>query len=280
MPKQTLKPAEQPADVAYVKRLLWEGRSQTHIAALCGVSQGFVSRVRSGTLHADVQWPDGSTGGLRTRLEHDAQAATPNEEGWSTDATRFLTFPSDMQVRILQIVNDRRRELGMESLPQAATAYQDMLQMDAHDAAFEHAAVGQARLEEDRRLTTIMREFDGLLTEQVAVRSDEAALAILQRTRASAPQVLIPQAADTMEYDKLPWAFVSQVGGSLTIVRKANTSADALLKEACCVIFHHLRNSPSAWQLPEATEQIVKLRERLAQFPRLVASITEEYKNA
>jgi hypothetical protein len=186
-----------------------------------------------------------------------------------------------MQTRILHIVNDRRRELGMETIPAASQAYVDILEMSEQEAAFEQSAIGQARLEEDRRLTTVMREFDGLLTEQVAVRSDEAALAILVRTRASAPHLPIPiptPTPDTLEYDKLPWAFVQKVGESLPVVRKANASKDALLKEACCIIFYNLRNSPSAWQLSEATEQIGKLREKLAQFPRLVATIMEEYK--
>lgn len=255
--------------VTIIKRLLWLGRTQEEVAAILGVSQSTVSRIRSGRRYGDIPWPDGSTGplpeGQRSRVLQD----------WSDEARRFLDHPEEIQERILSIVNKRRAEEGRDPIPPRSAVYQDFLDSDPSDQVWEAAHLVEARRAEDRRLSQTMLEFESILLEEVALRSAEETASILEATRSEQREVDVHSkgTVETLTYDKLPWEQVKRLARNNPLVTQAVAEEDAVLAEAICIMFHELKGSPSSWGQPEVQSQIVKLAGRIRELPKLVEAI-------
>lgn len=212
--------------VSVAKRLLFEGRSQLDVAALTGISQPTLSRIRAGKSHADVPWPDGTCGPMP---EKDA-AIGPR---WSTDAARFLDMPTEFQNRVLELVNERRAEIGMPPMPTSSENYQALLEDPTF--ALDPDAAQAAQAAEDQRISTLMREFDGLLSEALVERSDERIQDILEQTSAltASPPEPTPS-PEPPKYQTLAWGSVQQL--DLHLVRRAVQAKDYLYLEAISAV--------------------------------------------
>lgn len=274
-----LSPATPQERVAYAKSLLWEGRPVSEVATLTTLSEGLVSRIKSGKAHHSVPWPDGSLGPMPERTG--VLAPAPEEESWSGDTLRFLELPTDFQDRILTVVNERRGELGLPLIPNTSEAYQRLLSAPPEEQIWEVDALRAARVEEDRRMATAMREFDGILSENVTLRSDEAIDAILAATR-DAPAPAEPAHVEPIapqDYDKLPLNALRVAFEDCPALRAAYAAGDALLLEAFSVVLWQLRAAPSMWTRPEVVREATALRARFATFPSLREAIEGEWKD-
>jgi hypothetical protein len=265
------RPPTDAATIKVVKDMLFAGKPQERISAVTGVSQSTISRVKAGKSHGEVPWPDGSIGPLPER--------TVQEVNWSSDAQRYLTFPTPMQERILEVVNARRSDLSIPPIPEMSEGYKQLLDADPADAEWEAARLIDARKAEDERCATIIREFDVLTSEELDTRREQEALDIFEATRGSRStpaDTLPPPAPPPLTYDKMPWETVLELAPSLRIVQEAYT-ADACMKEAICIVFHALRNSQTSWSTAVAAKQVRETADVLRGQPEGAVAELEAY---
>lgn len=252
-----------------VKEMLWRGRRQEEIVGVTGASQATISRIKTGQSHQDIPWPDGSLGPM--------PAHGPSEEGtdWSVEAKRFLAFPEDMQKRILEVVNARRVEGNLPIIPQHSEEYLNYLQMEPEDAAFEALDLVKARASEDRRLVTIMLEFDRIVDEQAMQFRAQEILGSIESTRREPDLSQTGTNPDDLAYSRLEWQVVAERSPQNPIVLEASSSI--AMMEACCVVFYSLRESLELWTSPRVHEEIRRLAKKFLEMPILMARLEKEY---
>jgi hypothetical protein len=255
-----------------VKEMLWRGKSQEHVSVALGVSQSSISRIKLGVAHGDIPWPSGEMGSMPLRVG-------PIEDvDWSIDAKRYLTFPAEMQSRILEAVNDARQSFNAPLVPTIAPRYATFLNSDPEDAEFEATALLDARRSEDDRMSTIMREFDSIVNSEAArIHEQTIVSAILDTKREVEPDHngTAPVALD-LHYEKLDWALVCARAPDNKIVIEALATGPALI-EAVCIVFYQLRSYEETWSSPRVHTEIRRLAKRLADIPALMERVMEEY---
>ena len=262
------------------KDMLYVGKPQIHVAAVLGISQASVSRLKSGTLHPDVPWPTGDQGAIPIRQERDKQPLR-----WSESSTLFQAYPEILQIRIFEIVNVKRAAIDLPPIPEVAPEYEEFLkggedeeESDEGDP-FEMEGLEKAQLAEDRRICQVMKEFDDILEEDTAQQRCEEIFAVLAATRdgdpRGVPELDTPQTP--LIYRKMPWEEVCERGGRVNIVQKAIASDDLLLCEACCIVLYELRTSLTSWDNPAIEDEIYKVRERLSGEPGKLDELRRSY---
>ena len=258
-------------DLATVaKNLLWAGKSQAHVAALLGVSQPTISRIKSGSTFEHVPWPNGDTGPMPFRL--------PEEASWTELAQRYLSYPQALQDRILEIVNARRAETGTPPIPAQAEEYTRFLNADPLDKEFEAITLLEAREAEDRRCSTIIREFEEIAAEEFDEKRARATQDILISTRDGGRRSPPPERSSArLGYTKMDWGEVKEKGAGVPIVQEA-LLGDACLREAVCIVFEQLKGSTKNWRLPVTREQILDVAEVLRKDDEVVRKLEEEYR--
>lgn len=252
--------------ITLAKQLLCEGRTQEEVAALTGLSQATVSRIRSGKSGADIPWPDGSLGAMPEK-ERKVEAS------WSADSARYFDLPSSFQERILELVNERRRECGLLPIPETSESYQRMLADPVFSADPE--AVRLAQQEEDRRAGALMREFDGILAETLTERSCESVDSILDATSQDVSREVRRELMEP-EYSVTSWGALQQLKS--IYVSRAELQQDYLYLEAACASLAILLESPSNLNSEELHRQALRMRAILASHPTLVARIEAMWK--
>lgn len=253
-----------------VKDLLWRGRRQSEIAAILGVSQGLVSRIRKGLAFSDLPWPNGTSGPMPSP----SHLPISRELDWSVDAKRYLSYQAEMQQRVLDVVNTRRRDLGLDMIPSSAPEYADYIAMEPDDAAFESLRLNEARKAEDRRIACIMREFDEITIDEITESRNRAAQAILEATREDRTDEVIQESANPPQYDKIEWAMVKR-STAVPVVLEAMATNDVVLKESICILFKRLKTD--LWGTAAVAREAHAIAERLRRYPQLVEKLEQEY---
>ena len=95
-------------DIVAIKRLLWDGDTQTDIAKRYGVSDNHISRISRGIAYPDIEWPNGSTNALpqdrrrpggRPRTREYTNIPSPDPEGMVKEiekAARRISIAQDI----------------------------------------------------------------------------------------------------------------------------------------------------------------------------------------
>jgi hypothetical protein len=260
------------------KAMLYVGRPQAHVAAVLGISQASVSRLKSGTIHEDVPWPSGDLGAIPRDTRQ-----TEKVVKWSETAALFQAYPEELQIRIFEIVNVRRAAVDLPPIPPLAPEYQQYLESqdeEGEEDPFEFTGVERAQIAEDRRVCQLMKEFDDVLEEETAQQRCEEIFAVLAATRGQddprdVPQLDTPQTP--LIYRKMSWEDVCEVGGRVGVVQKAIGGDDPALCEACCIVFYELRNSVPSWKSASVEEQIYRIRDRLKSEPGKIEELRRNY---
>lgn len=191
------------------------------------------------------------------------------ELDWSGDAKRYLAFPIEMQERILEVVNLRRREMELDLIPPTAPEYAEYLSMDPQDAAFESLRLNEARKAEDRRIASVMKEFDEITIDELTQMRNEAGRAVIEATREVRDDDAIDQKPTLLQYEKLDWFDVKKE--STPIVVEAMATNNAVLKEAICIIFKRVKRE--LWGSIAVAREAYSIANRIREFPELVAKI-------
>jgi len=255
-----------------VKDMLWRGRPQDEISAVTRASQSTISRIKLGQSHSEILWPDGSMGPMPSH------AAQPAEVDWSVDAKRYLSFPEQMQERILDAVNSRRISADLPLIPVSSETYSKYLQMDPDEAAFEALDLVTARKAEDDRCAEVMREFDQVVADESAKVRSANIERVIEGTRQEADLSEIRTTpVDDFIYSKLPWHVISERDPSNPIILECASAGYAMM-EAACIVLYQLRESPKAWQSTKVHEEIRRLAKKLESMPVLKRRLEEEYK--
>lgn len=253
-----------------VKSLLWMGKAQSTVSAMTGVSQGTVSRIKNGYVHGDVPWPDGSVGRMPVR-------EVLVEVDWSADAKRLLCFPDDMQMRIFHLVNERRTATGLPPIPDMAPEYRDYLNADEADREWEATTLVEARKAEDKRLATIMLEFDELVASEEATKRAEELTSIFSATSEGGhPAERPPRPPKQLKYEKLDWPYILRYGRTVDVVRDCMSCRDAVLREAICIVFFQFKDSQTNWRSSVVEDQVREIAEKLRADPMIVQQIEAE----
>jgi len=256
------------------KELLFSGKPQAHVAAILGCSQPTVSRIKKGQIHGDVPWPTGTTGAIPIDF-----ARSDHVMKWSETSALYQAYHEELQVRILEVVNTRRIAADLPTIPEIAPTYQAYLETTDEDSEWEVAALEQAQIAEDMRISELMREFEDILDAETSQRKAEEIFAVLAATRSSSdvPELDSPrEKPKDLTYRKLPWDEVVSLAGRTPIVAEAIANEDLALREACGVVFYELRNSPGAWKSPAVERQIRYIRDRFAGDERVLQRIGDQ----
>lgn len=267
------KPQVDKKTARLVKDMLWKGRKQSHIQIVTRVSQATISRIKTGDAHADVPWPNGEVGGIPSSLSDPIK-----EVDWSADAKRYLTFPEEMQARILQVVNKRRIELDLHEIPDIAPAYATYLEADGEDEVWEAVALDDARKSEDTRLSILMTEFDELVEDEKAARRDEDTKNIFSQTkreRSPEDDAIRPQ-SPTLQYETMSISDILSIDPRNSIVREVVAMEDPFLLESVGILFKENRMQVDGWKGASIREQVFKLAEKLKTYPDISARLTKE----
>lgn len=261
------KPSIDKKTARVIKEMLWKGRKQSIIHAITKASQASISRIKTGETHADVPWPNGEVGGIPS------SASDPiSEVDWSADAKRFLTFPEEMQARILLVVNKRRVESSQVEIPAIAPSYKTYLEADESDRVWEAAALEDARKSEDSRLSILMTEFDELVEEENAVRKDEDTRQIFsqtRRTRSVEDDAPRPKSTD-LKYDKMTIEEILSMDPRNILALEALAMDNPFLTEATCIIFYQNHLQVGGWKGDAVRRSIYTLMDKLGEYPDVV----------
>ena len=262
-----------------VKTLLWQGVTQRKVELLVGVSQTTVSRIKDGTVAPDALWPNGMRGAMPDRT-------MSREEGWSDEAADFMKMPQEMQDRILTIVNAVRAEHGDPPIPHTAPEYDKMLRMDSTDRMFEQVSIAEARLAEDRRMATLMMQFNEIIDERRSAQDDTIISRIIASTEPEEegahppPPYLAGEGAQAvLTYTKMPWEDVCYRAYKVRIVKLAMIGERVALKEACCIVFEALKGSRQSWNDEAVADQIREMADKLERHPEIMDRLVTEYAN-
>lgn len=250
------------SSIALVKKMLWEGKGQERVAFITGHDQSTVSRIRTGQMHSDVPWPNGKTGAMPVEMD---RGGGDEHAPWSHDATVFQAFPAEMQNRILDLVNTRRQEVGLEPIPDVDPTYGSYL--ISEDVEDESAALYEARDYEDARIRQVMTEFREISEREIATKRAEDLLLALSTTSHfgtnDESEQATPAATGELLYDKLPWDSLTRYTTEIPIIAEAE-KGDEYLKEATCIVFYTLQNTPKTiWKEPKIAREIFRIAERL-----------------
>jgi hypothetical protein len=251
-----------PDKIAVVKKLLMEGRSQAHVAAVVGIGQASVSRIKKGDLGADVPWPgSGKTGALPT------SPAEKRIERWSPRAAAYMTFNEDMQQHILDVVNEHRRQAGIGEIPPAAPLY--LMYLQSEDSLTPDEVVDgleDAVQAEDNRLCQLMEEFQALLDVEAQRSRDRELFDLLSATSENGRVDSTHPITSTsdIEYDALTLEQLLELAGKVPIVAEALEQGSLNLELACRIIFYQLRGSdPKTFKLPFVEKEVRRLATKL-----------------
>ncbi len=244
------------------------------VALLVGISQTTVSRIKDGLINTESTWPNGMRGPMPDR-------AMSKEEGWSDEASEFMKMPEVMQDRILQIVNVVRKEQGDPPIPVMAPEYDKMLRMDSTDRAFEQVSIAESRLKEDRRMATLMMQFNEIMDERRAAQDDTAINRIINSTVANLdegpPPTQVLCEIGRLRYNKMPWEEVCFRAYKVRIVKLAMIGERVALKEACCIVLHALKGSRTSWNDEAVADQIREMADKLESHRDIMDRLVEEY---
>lgn len=257
--------------IGLIKRLLAEGRTQEHIAAIVGVAQASVSRIKTGEMGAEVQWPSGQTGELP------AASYEKRVEKWSHKAQAYLSFPEEMQVHILDVVNEQRREAGWDEVPPADPTYMSYLQQEQQLSLDERAtSLEKAVDSEDRRIVRVMEEFQQIMDAEAQRARDDELFSMLENTAAqpraddeddrgtrslvTGASVLTP----VLVYDALTTGSLLEMAGKVPIVIEAMADTEGYLEKACCILFYQMKGSdPRSFKEPFVEKEVRRLAAKL-----------------
>ncbi len=243
------------------KRMLFQGKAQTHVAAVLGVSQASISRLKSGHLYPEIAWPNGASGEIPIEdMRHSASLK------WSDQAGAYQKLPEILQVRILEIVNVQRAASDLLPIPEMALVYTKYLEVEDgdFDAMFERPPIEVAQLAEDQRISMLMDEFHKIIDIDMSFRREQDTIDILKATQDSQEDEPPHRAARPLVYRKLEWDEVVQRASHLDIVKKAIHMEDIHLQEACSIAFYELRRSnEKTWANAALNKEIWKIRDRL-----------------
>lgn len=256
--------------ISRIKKDLWEKVPQGEISRKYGVSQPTVSRIRRGTVGTFVPWPTGDIGGMPKQSGVRKQGI--NESAWSASSMRYLNFPEDMRESILIAVNARRRKLNIDEIPRESEELTNYLSAPPGTRAQEHMLSDEAFQAEDLRMSTLMLEFDDLVSQQSQADREERLLKIIQGTRRDPSEDKSPDNDGDLEYNKLPWNEVLSRAGSLPLVRRVLAKRDPVLLEATCIAFA----SSVSWHDPAIEKHIEDIRKLLESYPKAALRIRKE----
>jgi hypothetical protein len=249
-----------------IKEMLWKGKEQARIAVITGVSQATVSRIKKGFIHQSIPWPDGTLGAM-------PQISTlTREEEWSASAQRILSFPQDMQDRIYEMVNKRRKTLDLPPIPPMASAYQEYLMSDPDEDA-EMDGLEGARVEEDKRLSTIGEEFDAIVEDELSKHRDDALLNTIAATQAVNPNQPPPPYKGPPRFVELPWSSVISKDPTNPLVREAVALGDPIRIKAICIVFAQVAATQESWRSSGVARLVQEMEQRLYTYPDLVEEI-------
>lgn len=230
-------PASDPSLARIAKRLLWQGTPQLKVAALTGLSQSTISRIVNGKLHASIPWPNGETGAQPDKNTKD--------ERWSAESRRFISYPTEVQKSILHAVNARRGDVGLPPIPERSEKYEALLNpaFEEESQDYDYVEIYEA---EDKRLSTIVEEFDALVAEQRTQIRQTDIRNILSDTRECDPRTDPPPDPPPSEWKKLPWREVIALDPRNPLVHEGLENKP--LQEAICIVFHEIPHED--WRQP------------------------------
>lgn len=253
------------------KLLLFQGKAQAHVAAVLGISQASISRLKAGTLCPEVPWPNGAKGPMPVEDQRHSTRML-----WSSTADAYQKMPEVLQVRIFEAVNLQRAAVGLPEIPEMAPSYAEYLKStdDDFDSYFERPPIEVAQMEEDKRICILMEEWGKLIDLDIAAQRENATLEILQSTAGPQDDEPPPRQERKLLYNKMSWPHVVEVASHLEIVKRAIATQDVALQEACCIAFYELRHSNvKNWTSQALTRQIWKIRHRISDDEELMQRI-------
>lgn len=266
------------AQVRMAKEMLWKGREQSRVAAVLGISQATVSRIKKGAIHQNIPWPDGSLGAMPT-----VSTLQIGAEEWSADSQRLLRMTQEMQDRILDLVNERRALTMLPTIPPMAEVYKEyLLSAEAEgedgegDAEFE--GLEQARAEEDKRLSIIMNEFTAIIDGELTKDRDADLMHAISTTKAVNPNTPSPPYEGPPRYVVLPWSSIISKDPTNPLVREAVAIADPVRIEAICIVFKQVAQTRESWRSEGVARLVQETEERLRAHPNLIVQIKEASK--
>lgn len=263
-----------PSMISEIKRALWGGMSQLEIAERYHISQAAVSNVKRGTVGANVPWPNGKIGKMPSRVSaFDASA------GWSELAVEYMTYPEDMQYRILEAVNDYLTELGEDPIPSISVAYEEYVNYTSMlntVQSQERAAVAQEA--ENSRRSRIMELYHELLIKFRQKRRMRDLKEELSTITAEVPSLEdIPKGSTQFSYEKLTLKeFNLRCDEPHPIIVELRRNKDNVLLESLLIVAHNWKNSPSNWTQPFFFRQVKEVYEILQTYPEIIERIEKE----
>lgn len=256
MPQATLP----PQTIAQAKQLLADGATQAATARHLGVSTGVVSKVKNGLTGAEIPWPNGETGSMKEAYP----MGTPDQQqahDWSPDAKDYMKWSDGARVRILEAVNSRRRSSGREPLPDVAIEWQVYMEHPGGDSpGQEEERKRKAHKAEDVRRATVMREFNAIVDEQLAQRSDvwyRETFKFDPDAEGAEHPVREDDILDPDVYETISVEEVLQKAPYDPILVEARRQEDALLLEALLLVYKQL--PVSQWSMAQEAVRLARV---------------------
>jgi hypothetical protein len=230
-----------PAETEIIKKLLWDGMENKEVATVAAVRLGrhihpsTVSRIKTGKIGGLILWPDGSTGGMPEK----------SNEDWSPDSLSLAEWPDEYQETILDIVNARRREQGIEEIPSISQDYNTYIvsSIDERDT-FDPDSVKDVLRSEDRRRALLIKEFTLLQQEALEENLRESILTtILETTEERVDPVIDIDLNEWIKYEKASWDFIVELIPEHPLVLRALREKDAILAESICIAMYNFRGN-------------------------------------
>jgi hypothetical protein len=148
---------------------------------------------------------------------------------------------------------------------------------------FEQVSIAEARLAEDRRMATLMIQFNEIMDERRAAQDDTEINRIIASTvtydegTPSSPLVDESLKRGNLTYTKMPWEEVCYRAYKVRVVKLAMIGERVALKEACCIVLHALKGSRTSWNDEAVSDQIRELADKLETHPDIMSRISAEY---
>jgi hypothetical protein len=189
-----------------------------------------------------------------------------------------MKMPEIMQGRILEIVNAVRVEQGDPPIPHTAPEYDKMLRMDSTDRAFEQVSIAESRMAEDRRMATLMLQFNEIMDERRSRLDDTTINRIIASTVTHEEEQPPPDLpSGILQYSKMSWEEVCYRAYKVRVVKLAMIGERVALKEACCIVLHALKGSRQSWNDEAVSDQIRELADKLESHSDIMERISAEY---
>ncbi len=275
---------------ATIKRRLWEGVSQSRIAAEFSLNAATVSKISTGRLWHAIEWPDGSCGAMPDRAPAWNRRERPSERSGASmpsrpSASPSLPGPSGPTFEEIKAQLNAERAAAdaaakpppRQTLPDGSTEY-NYPARTLKEAAPSRIADAKALI--NTQTQRIMKEVFSLdlgvggtsnlgddeqerldaLGEGMMQGADDELLSALQDVDHSEDSEH-PSAPPVLKYKTLPWEDVKTLAMNHSLVQEAIAREDLVLQDAIGAIF--AITNQNDWETAPVRKMIVNVYQQL-----------------